>query len=340
MTNISSLRDSADMLLEQGKYEAAFDIYDVVHDQIWHAVGNIQQGLNQFSSSYLSNFSASIEFKKSYAVHAASAVFVKTFELDSDDTLNEFLFSTYGRIQAICFSKELAGKILYQNVLSEFLVLYNLILYGTNSEWISNVLRIITPYVEENRLKKVRPNLNETALKEFILKEAEKIKHTDWYALNINLLEYLNHRDEKDSEFARQIEKIIGPYSSKSKSRHKKEKKQSHRESNESYRNYEKYERYERYEKYEKYERQYGNQQDNFDYGKATEFEKAKYFGELFGLKGQVTKSQLRKKYLELISKYHPDKVADLGQELIDIAELKTKEINAAFEWFKKKYLI
>ena len=58
----------------------------------------------------------------------------------------------------------------------------------------------------------------------------------------------------------------------------------------------------------------------------------------MFDLKGQVTKTEIRKKYLELISKYHPDKVSDLGKELVELAEKKTKEINMAFEWFKKKY--
>ena len=102
MANISSLRDSADLLLDQGKYEAAFDIYDVVHNQVWFAIGNIQQGLNQFSSNYLnSNFSASLDFKKDYTNHAANSVFIKSFELDADETLNEFIFTTYGRLQGI-----------------------------------------------------------------------------------------------------------------------------------------------------------------------------------------------------------------------------------------------
>jgi hypothetical protein len=338
--NISSLRDSADTLLEQGKFEAAFDIYDVVHDQIWFAIGNIQQGLNQFSNSYLANFSASVEFRKSYTLQAANAVFIKTFELDSEETLNEFIFATYGRLQAICFSRTLANKIILHNVLSEFLVLYNLILYGSTSEWITTILRVTTPYVEDNRLKKVRPNLNEAAVKEWLLKEAKKIKHTDWFALNINLVDYLKNMEDVESEFRREVNHIVGPYSTRSKGGYQKGKKQNHHEHRENYQQYEKYERYEKYEKYEKYERQYNNQQEGFDCSKATEFEKAKYFGELFELKGQITKSQLRKKYLELVSKYHPDKVADLGQELIDIAEKKTKEINAAFEWFKKKYTI
>ena len=168
----------------------------MVHHQIWFALGNIQQGMNQFSNNYLTNnFSASIDFKREYTFHAASAVFVKTFDLDSDDTLNEFIFASYGRLQSICLSKTLSDKILLPNVLSEFLVLYNLILYGHTSEWIVNTLRISSPYVEGNRLKKIRPNFTETTIREMLIEEAKNIKGTDWYALNISLLDYLKQSD-------------------------------------------------------------------------------------------------------------------------------------------------
>ena len=42
--------------------------------------------------------------------------------------------------------------------------------------------------------------------------------------------------------------------------------------------------------------------------------------------------SDIRKSYRKLIQKYHPDKVADLGAELIHLAEQRTKEINSAYE--------
>jgi DnaJ-domain-containing protein 1 len=36
--------------------------------------------------------------------------------------------------------------------------------------------------------------------------------------------------------------------------------------------------------------------------------------------------------YKQLINQYHPDKVAQLGKELRDLAELKSKQINMAYE--------
>jgi hypothetical protein len=41
---------------------------------------------------------------------------------------------------------------------------------------------------------------------------------------------------------------------------------------------------------------------------------------------------EIRDAYKRLISKYHPDKVDSLGQELKDLAERKSQEITAAYQ--------
>jgi len=46
----------------------------------------------------------------------------------------------------------------------------------------------------------------------------------------------------------------------------------------------------------------------------------------------------VRKKYKELLAKYHPDKVQHLGIEFQEMAEKKTKEIMEAYEFFRKKF--
>jgi DnaJ-domain-containing protein 1 len=40
--------------------------------------------------------------------------------------------------------------------------------------------------------------------------------------------------------------------------------------------------------------------------------------------------------YKRKISQYHPDKVANLGSELRELAELKSKQINSAYDYAKK----
>jgi hypothetical protein len=62
------------------------------------------------------------------------------------------------------------------------------------------------------------------------------------------------------------------------------------------------------------------------------------YHANLLGLKGSVTKDQIRKRYRDLASKYHPDRVANLGDKLKQVAELEMKAINESYDYLKKKY--
>jgi hypothetical protein len=58
----------------------------------------------------------------------------------------------------------------------------------------------------------------------------------------------------------------------------------------------------------------------------------------VLGLAGQVTLADIRRRYLELIKEYHPDRVASLGHKLRELAEAESKKINAAYEYFNGKY--
>jgi hypothetical protein len=55
----------------------------------------------------------------------------------------------------------------------------------------------------------------------------------------------------------------------------------------------------------------------------------------IFGVKGNSSEDEIKKKYRELISQYHPDKVQHLGREFQQMAEYKTKEIQKAYDYFK-----
>lgn len=47
---------------------------------------------------------------------------------------------------------------------------------------------------------------------------------------------------------------------------------------------------------------------------------------------------EIKAAYKKKISQYHPDKVAKLGLEFQEIAERKSKEINAAYEFITRRY--
>lgn len=69
-----------------------------------------------------------------------------------------------------------------------------------------------------------------------------------------------------------------------------------------------------------------------------TNEEKDKLYAQVLGLSGKITKKDINKIYRNLIDKYHPDKVSHLGEEFQKFAHKKTKDINKAYAYFKKKY--
>ena len=55
------------------------------------------------------------------------------------------------------------------------------------------------------------------------------------------------------------------------------------------------------------------------------------------GLQKGASIDEIKRAYRKLSMKYHPDKVRHLGDEFQKISEEKMKEINAAYEYFKKQ---
>jgi hypothetical protein len=58
----------------------------------------------------------------------------------------------------------------------------------------------------------------------------------------------------------------------------------------------------------------------------------------ILGLRGKITFDDIKKCYRERMHEYHPDKVRSLGPKLREVAESEAKKINAAYEFFTRKY--
>jgi DnaJ-domain-containing protein 1 len=58
----------------------------------------------------------------------------------------------------------------------------------------------------------------------------------------------------------------------------------------------------------------------------------------ILGVSPQATLQEIRHAYQTLVQQYHPDKVADMGPELRDLAERRTQEINAAYTELKARF--
>lgn len=62
------------------------------------------------------------------------------------------------------------------------------------------------------------------------------------------------------------------------------------------------------------------------------------YFFSVLNISPNASIEEIKRGYKEEIRKYHPDKVEHLGDEFKEIAERKTKDINKAYNYFRKKY--
>jgi len=104
---------------------------------------------------------------------------------------------------------------------------------------------------------------------------------------------------------------------------------------------YYKYKReaYENQHKENNKEKSYSNYGSRKDKIRKPEYvDKEKNMGKILGLKGKVTKNDIKKAWRDKSKEYHPDKVAMMGDELKELALKKTKEINEAYDYFLKKY--
>ena len=61
-------------------------------------------------------------------------------------------------------------------------------------------------------------------------------------------------------------------------------------------------------------------------------------FAEILGLSEPIELSAIKPTYRKTIAQYHPDRVMAMGSEIKEVAEKKAKEINEAYEHFRKKF--
>ena len=62
-----------------------------------------------------------------------------------------------------------------------------------------------------------------------------------------------------------------------------------------------------------------------------------KDYYQILGIAKNASFEEVKKAYYKMATKFHPDKVAHLGDEIKKSAESKIKELNVAYEEIKKQ---
>ncbi len=324
MSTIEKMRVVADLLMNQRKYDEAYTVFDELYRQIWGIFGTVQCGFSEYSSSYLGRgYSSDNILRRQYPEPAVNVLCARTYNINLSLMLGEFVRIMQGHLQCINSSLQVRKETDPDTVLNEFAVLYTLALQPAQQRKLIPIFSISTAIVDRsNRVRRIISKYPRFLVEKLLIENAKKCKDEKSKSINNLLFDYLLNIGDRKTELFRSLSRIVGPSSYRFQYN-------QHR----FYRN-DKYDQYDRYDKY----RRYASSSYKFYSATATEEEKDAYYGKLIGLKGKVTKEQIRLKYIDLISLYHPDRVQHLGPELKELAETKSKEINAAYEWLKSKY--
>jgi hypothetical protein len=326
MSSIEKMREVADLLVSQRKYNEAYTIFDELYRQIWSILGTVQCGLSGYSYSYLEPRSSSdYTLRKQYPEPAVNVLSARMYNISLSVMLSEFIQIMEGHLRCISSSVQVRKEISPDVVLNEFAVLSTLALQPVQQRRLLPIFSLATATIDRNnRLRRIISKYSRSHIEKILLENAHQCRDGKLKSINSILFDYLISIGDYKTELFKKLSNIVRPYSSRY---------QYHQQRSE------RYDAYERYNHYEK-NRQGAPHSNTYYSTIATEEEKNIYYGQFFGLMGKVTKEQIRSKYIDMISLYHPDRVQHLGPELRELAEIKSKEINAAYDWLKTKYHI
>jgi hypothetical protein len=302
----------ADLLVRERRYREAFTLYDELYRQLWGLFGTVQAelalngGLPQMRPWELSG-------RQSWHVESTANIFcARAYGMSLTSTLEALAGILRGHLQCLCSSREVFTGIPRDQVLLEFGLSYLVLETQHRQRKVTPLFSLVTAVVDrDHHLRWIRLNQPRSILEQFIVERVRNERGLEGRSLACLLADYLRSTGETQTEFAGMVLQESGSHS-----------------------------RHSAHGRREAHGRPGGTWSDAppFDPAGATEAEKKAHYGRLFGLQGTISRSEIRSKYLQSVALYHPDKVQHLGPELRDLAERKTKEINAAYDWFKRTY--
>ena len=327
MSTIEKMRGVAELLVDQRKFDEAYTIFDELYRQIWSIFGTVQSSSPGCTRGFPGSRTSPGELlRRQYPEPAANLLCERMYSMNLASTLTEIVHIMRGHLRCISSSSHLQKETVPESVLNEFAVLYAMTLQPVQQRRLLPVFSIATAVIDRtSRVKRIVANHPRPFVEKLLLEYAQQGAGESMKSVNSLLLDYLLHIGDRKTELFKKLSIIVGP----SSYRFSYDQNYSRR-----------YNTYNRYEHYSGYRQYTSSSSHTFYSATASEEEKNAYYGRLIGLMGKMTKEQIRSKYIGLISLYHPDRVQHLAPEFRELAEIKSKEINAAYAWLRTKYHI
>ncbi|MFA8343552.1 MAG: J domain-containing protein [Rhodothermaceae bacterium] len=303
MKDISKFRHIADDLLKNSNFIQAYDTYFLIYSEIWCALAKFK---NETDLDYKNSDD---ELRELVKQSKYNKFFFDIFKIEAAEVLEIFLHTIYGRLRCLHSSKSLNDNSSLTLIYNEILLLYILLENKDEVKSLENIFKCFSPYVVRSQLHTIEMLKSPATIKNEILKYASSGR---WPLIRLVLMEFMYNAKVHNSKFFSDLALL------------KKSTKSSVRKLNIT--------------DHKNFLEELKTSRKKFDSLAASENEKAVYYGKLLGLEGKVKKSEIRAFYHKKVSIYHPDKLRNPSEDTLKRIEEKTKEINQAFEWFKKKY--
>ncbi len=308
LIDIVKFRNIADYLLKEGNYSKSYDTYFKIYSEIWVAISKFN-----LTSNKLNLNSSSDELRDLISQSAFDKIFFEHFKLKTNFIHSEFLRIIFGRLQNLFFSNSISENFNIEIIKPEIILLLVLINHPKNVSWLKKIFQYFLPVSENNKLKEIKLLSSNSDLDKIIIREAAlAIKKSNVLPIRF-FCEFLYKANMHNEFLFKNISSLNRNLISS--------KKITQNE-------------------IQIFINTFLENSNKFNHTESTEREKALYYGEVLGLEGKITKADIRKKYHQKMAIYHPDAIKNKSEELLKLLEEKSRELNIAFEWFRKKYQI
>lgn len=302
MEQIQAAINKADILFDADQYERAYSLYGGVTKTLLARLDDtrVTRKIPKGAGWGAALLTGGFGLEDLFIVSLVNKGLLKLLSLNLPDLLQPLRRSTTQRLTILGLSNEVLKNMEETEVLRDFLLAYKLTDDSDQAETVRTVLDLVIPFTDESKVTGSEDYLSATVISALLKKEIVGTgSHVEY--INNLLFVYLLSAGKEASGLYEQLRKgrvIFGP---------------NYREANRKNES-----------------RSRGDE--------VKEAERARYYGYVLGLKGQITRADIKRRYRQLLMENHSDRHATADEETKRQMGERTRQIVEAFGYFRKRY--